>query len=89
MLHSQVLEAINLEFPDHSAFVTVPTWGSLTPETRSQFRASLARNLFGWDVLLSLRMRLSVADFAWVSPILTGNDYQLTFRMHRNSLRMK
>lgn len=65
VLHSRVLDTIKPESPDHSTSVTVPSWTSLTPETRSQFRTSMTRNLFGWDVLLSLRMRLSLADFAW------------------------
>lgn len=68
VLHSRVLDTIKPESPDHSTSVTVPSWTSLTPETRSQFRTSMTRNLFGWDVLLSLRMRLSLADFAWVRP---------------------
>jgi general transcription factor 3C protein 4 len=71
VLHSRVLDVITPEFSDHSALVTVSSWANLTPETQSQFRASMASNLFGWDILLSLRMRLSLADFAWVSSIYT------------------
>ena len=33
---------------------------------RQLFRTSLTTNLFGWDELLSLRMRLALADFSWV-----------------------
>jgi hypothetical protein len=38
-----------------------------TTEMREAFRLSLSAHLFGWDEVLRLRMRLSMADFAWVS----------------------
>ncbi|KAF8201349.1 putative zinc-finger of transcription factor IIIC complex-domain-containing protein [Mycena galopus ATCC 62051] len=51
---------------DHSTRIAIAPWtGGLIPEMRSEFRGSLARHLYGWDVILSLRMRLSLADFAW------------------------
>ncbi|KAJ6618186.1 putative zinc-finger of transcription factor IIIC complex-domain-containing protein [Mycena sp. CBHHK59/15] len=65
-LHSQILEIIVHKFDDHSVNITVAPWvGELSAEMRSEFRSSLGRHLFGWDVMLSLRMRLSVADCAW------------------------
>lgn len=67
MLLPRILEILPPQFYDHSVRVTVPSWTSLTSEMRRDFRKSLTRHLFGWDVLLSLRMRLSLADFAWVS----------------------
>lgn len=67
MLLPRILEILKPQSDDHSVRVTVPSWMSLTPEMRGDFRKSLTRHLFGWDVLLSLRMRLSLADFAWVS----------------------
>jgi hypothetical protein len=33
---------------------------------KENFRFSVSTHLFGWDELLRLRMRLSLADFAWV-----------------------
>ena len=57
---------------DCSKRVAIPSWGSgdVNVELRDQFRLSLATNLYGWDELLSLRMRLSLADFAWVSDVV-------------------
>ncbi|KAJ6498553.1 putative zinc-finger of transcription factor IIIC complex-domain-containing protein [Mycena vitilis] len=65
-LHSRILDILKPNFTDHSASIEIAPWtGELTPEMRSEFRDSLARHLFGWDVMLLLRMRLSLADFAW------------------------
>ena len=33
---------------------------------KENFRFSVSTHLFGWDELLRLRMKLSLADFAWV-----------------------
>lgn len=33
---------------------------------KENFRFSISTHLFGWDELLRLRMKLSLADFAWV-----------------------
>lgn len=61
------MEILQPQMHDHSVDINVPLWaGALTPDVRRDFKRSLARHLFGWDVLLSLRMRLSMADFAWV-----------------------
>lgn len=35
---------------------------SLDGATRREFRQSLMRYLFGWDVLLQLRLKLAIAD---------------------------
>ncbi len=53
---------------DHSLGIIVPSWPSkeITDEMKEQFRVSLTTHLFGWDELLSLRLRLSLADFTWV-----------------------
>ena len=68
LLHSRVLETLRPHLVDHPMNVSILPWaGDLIPEMRHEFRSSLARYLFGWDILLSLRMRLSVADFVWVS----------------------
>ncbi|CCM02571.1 uncharacterized protein FIBRA_04674 [Fibroporia radiculosa] len=37
--------------------------GDLTSDTRRDFRRSLSMHFFGWDVLLSLRMRYVVAEY--------------------------
>ncbi|KAJ6482521.1 putative zinc-finger of transcription factor IIIC complex-domain-containing protein [Mycena sanguinolenta] len=65
-LHHQILEILKPQFDDHSTSINIAPWmGELVPEMRSEFRNSLARHLYGWDDLLLLRMRLSLADFAW------------------------
>ncbi|KAJ3511250.1 hypothetical protein NLJ89_g4210 [Agrocybe chaxingu] len=38
---------------------------TLMEEMREEFKIALRTHLFGWDELLRLRMRLSLADFAW------------------------
>lgn len=35
-------------------------------QMKENFRFSISTHLFGWDELLRLRMKLSLADFAWV-----------------------
>ncbi|KAJ6598219.1 putative zinc-finger of transcription factor IIIC complex-domain-containing protein [Mycena vulgaris] len=65
-LHPRILEILKPDSPDHSVNIMIPPWtGELIPEVRTEFRNSLGRHLYGWDVLLSLRMRLALADFAW------------------------
>ncbi|KAJ6551185.1 putative zinc-finger of transcription factor IIIC complex-domain-containing protein [Mycena capillaripes] len=65
-LHSRILDILRPNFPDHTTSINIAPWmGDLIPEVRSEFRNSLTRHLYGWDVLLLLRMRLSLADFAW------------------------
>jgi general transcription factor 3C protein 4 len=49
----------------------LPSWQEeVTPDMRRSFRMSLRRDLFGWSDLMSLRMRLSLADYCWVSAPL-------------------
>ncbi|KAG6807456.1 hypothetical protein H0H93_001567, partial [Arthromyces matolae] len=64
-LYTQILEILKPQIDDHSIRVEVPAWPSMTPEFRHDFRDSLVKHLFGWDVLFSLRLRLSMADFVW------------------------
>ncbi|KAJ7916764.1 putative zinc-finger of transcription factor IIIC complex-domain-containing protein [Mycena leptocephala] len=65
-LHSRILNILRPDFSDHSTAINIAPWtGELIPEMRSEFRNSLTRHLYGWDVMLLLRMRLSLADFAW------------------------
>ncbi|KAF8962108.1 transcription factor IIIC subunit delta N-term-domain-containing protein [Flammula alnicola] len=67
VLHSKLLEILQSKLQtDHSTKVHTHPWeGDLDLETRLKFRIGLTTNLFGWDDLLSLRMKLSLADFAW------------------------
>ncbi|KAF9042996.1 putative zinc-finger of transcription factor IIIC complex-domain-containing protein [Panaeolus papilionaceus] len=58
---------------DYSLNVQVDHWTTtqLTPDLRSKFRYALQTNLYGFSAMLSLRMRLSIADFCWK---LTSRD---------------
>ncbi|KAJ7489173.1 putative zinc-finger of transcription factor IIIC complex-domain-containing protein [Mycena latifolia] len=65
-LHARILEILAPNYPDHTTGIVIAPWtGEVIPALRSEFRSSLSRHLYGWDVLLSLRMRLALADFAW------------------------
>ncbi|KAJ7176800.1 putative zinc-finger of transcription factor IIIC complex-domain-containing protein [Mycena filopes] len=65
-LHSRILGILNPNLPDHAASIDIEPWtGELIPELRREFRDSITRHLYGWDSMLSLRMRLGLADFAW------------------------
>lgn len=68
LLHAQFLETLQPKSQiDHSTNIHLPSFeDDLVLETRLKFRDALTTHLFGWDNLLSLRMRLSLADFAWV-----------------------
>lgn len=66
-LYPKLLEILDSPFKDQSGLMDIPSCKhSLSPQVRGEFRESLRRQLFGWKPLLSLRMRLSVADFLWV-----------------------
>jgi general transcription factor 3C protein 4 len=74
--YGQLLDIIRpTSSDDCSQLVDIPSWcpGEVGAELREQFRISLATNFYGWDELLSLRMRLSLADFAWVTGSLQSN----------------
>ena len=52
---------------DDSLKIHLTSWeGEITSDVRVKFRVGLSTNLFGSDDLLSLRMRLSLADISWV-----------------------
>lgn len=70
-VRSRFLEVLQTRaHEDFSKAITVPSCEmGLTDDLRLRFKFSLSTNLFGWDDLLSLRMRLSLADFAWVSIV--------------------
>ncbi|KAJ7777231.1 putative zinc-finger of transcription factor IIIC complex-domain-containing protein [Mycena metata] len=57
---------------------TLPSWsGEPDPQFRADFQKSLKQHLFGCNVLLSLRLRLSVAEFCWrqTSDLLAAEEY--------------
>ena len=54
-------------------------------EMKDNFRFSVSTHLFGWDELLRLRMRLSLADFAWVR--CTSSFLLFPFLRDRASVR--
>ncbi|KDQ50704.1 hypothetical protein JAAARDRAFT_199699 [Jaapia argillacea MUCL 33604] len=65
-VYQHVLAILHPTFPDESTNIFIPMWsGILTEELRRECRSSLARHLYGWDPLLSLRLRLAIADYCW------------------------
>ncbi|OAX44098.1 hypothetical protein K503DRAFT_706991 [Rhizopogon vinicolor AM-OR11-026] len=62
----RILEILSQVPPDQTTSIVLPPWtqGS-TDDLRLQLRKSLTTHLFGWPNLLSLRMRLSIADMCW------------------------
>lgn len=73
-LHPQIFALLLPQSIDYSSPVFAKYSGNVTQELRHYFRESLARHLFGYDVLLQLRMRLYVAETLRVSlhRLLTG-----------------
>jgi hypothetical protein len=67
-VHNRLLQMLQKPSEDFSAKISVPVLvAALTDDIRRNFRKSLAMHLFGWPEISSLRMRLSLADFVWVS----------------------
>lgn len=68
-VRDKLLQVLKHPLPeDHSLKVHLTSWtGDITPDIRVKFRVGLGTHLFGSDDLLSLRMRLSLADVSWVS----------------------
>lgn len=71
-LRERFLEVLKLRSQeDPSLKIQLKPWqGVITPDVRFKFRVGLSTNLFGSDDLLSLRMRLSLADIYWVCRLL-------------------
>lgn len=70
-IHPRILDVLRHYGDDDSSNAIIPLSSTgLTPDIKLQLRKSLTSHLFGWDNLLALRMRLAVADFCWVSPLL-------------------
>ncbi|TFK20065.1 hypothetical protein FA15DRAFT_759627 [Coprinopsis marcescibilis] len=60
------LNLIHAPIQDHTLNIDIPKLEiGLNEQVRSEFRQSLQSHLFGWSEIISLRMRLSVADFIW------------------------
>ena len=74
-LHAEFIRIFSLQESDSTVEldnIDLTAWtpqriSPLSSDTRREFRKSLTMHLFGWDVLMSLRMRLSLADYGWVS----------------------
>jgi hypothetical protein len=68
-VHSRLLEILHppSSFPSLDIDISGTLGG--TNEVKYAFQRSLKRHLFGCRDLLSLRLRLSVADFCWVCGV--------------------
>ncbi|KAG7450657.1 uncharacterized protein BT62DRAFT_984993 [Guyanagaster necrorhizus] len=65
-LYTEIIKILSVELPDYSTGISIFPWsGPLLPEAKRAFRRSLTKHLFGWDILIALRMRLSVSDYLW------------------------
>ncbi|KAJ6580956.1 putative zinc-finger of transcription factor IIIC complex-domain-containing protein [Mycena capillaripes] len=65
-LQPRVIETLLANADKYPPSPVVPSWsGDAGPQLRIEFRRNLKQYLYGCDVLLSLRLRLSVADFCW------------------------
>ncbi|KXN82242.1 Putative transcription factor tau subunit sfc9 [Leucoagaricus sp. SymC.cos] len=69
-LHTQILSILDIppDTEDYSLLIEIPPCPDTTlldSGVRKRFRDSVTRHLFGYDALLRLRLRLSVADFTW------------------------
>lgn len=66
----RLLAVLDQSPQDESPAVSIPPSSQgVGAELQRQLRESLATHLFGWNGLLSLRMRLSVADMCWVCGV--------------------
>src|SRR5882757_6757864 len=87
----RILEILSQVPPDQTTSIVLPPWtqGS-TDDLRLQLRKSLTTHLFGWPNLLSLRMRLSIADMCWVRRSGAPTSYSLPYLLfHRNYARTR
>ncbi|THH15736.1 hypothetical protein EW146_g4774 [Bondarzewia mesenterica] len=65
-LQPRILEILrNTPVNEPHSFLDPVTSDQLTDDARKSIRRSLTQHLFGYNSLLSLRLRLAVADFCW------------------------
>ncbi|KAJ7663818.1 transcription factor IIIC subunit delta N-term-domain-containing protein [Mycena polygramma] len=64
-LQPRVLEILLANADTYPPSPVVPSWSGDTDILRVDFRRSLKQHLYGCDILLSLRLRLSMAEFCW------------------------
>ncbi|KAJ8093131.1 hypothetical protein PM082_020616 [Marasmius tenuissimus] len=72
-LHTEFIRIFGIQDSDSTIMsdnIDLTAWTSQEISSRSldarrEFRRSLTMHLFGWDPLMSLRMRLSLADYGW------------------------
>jgi general transcription factor 3C polypeptide 4 len=63
----QLLQILEPNILDDVTTSTVNPWTTMSsPEMNREFRRQLTTHLFGWDDLVTLRLRLAIADFCWV-----------------------
>lgn len=65
-LHSNILNIIRPSGDSPLTFAPDPYAGVLCEDFRIYFRRCLREQLFGSDRVLSYRLRLAIADYAWV-----------------------
>lgn len=76
----QILEILSQVPPNQTTSIVLPSWTQgLNDDLRPQLRKSLTTHLFGWPNLLSLRMRLSIADQCWVRESRASNSIHLQY----------
>lgn len=66
-VHTQLLQALQRTAEEDSSELLIPhlhLHSSISPY--ASFRESIARQLFGSDALLRLRLKLAITDFCWV-----------------------
>ncbi|KAH7910203.1 transcription factor IIIC subunit delta N-term-domain-containing protein [Hygrophoropsis aurantiaca] len=66
-IYPQILEMLQQSpaIDDTLSIVILPWTQGLVPEFNAQLRQSFVTHFFGWESLLSLRMKLSLADMCW------------------------
>lgn len=67
----RILELLPVNSHNAESMGEMASWsGQINDDIRLAFRRSLAIGLYGWDTFYSLRLRLAVADYCWVSRVL-------------------
>lgn len=69
-MSERLLELLRPDPDDWSAITVVSCSEDTLRETRSAFRRSLSAHLFGWEAMLSYRLKLSISTFCQVWHVL-------------------